>query len=152
MRVETGVPMNDWRSVAAAARAAEAAGFDLLVNAEIAHDPFVPLALAALETSRIGLGTGIVVAFPRSPMVVANTARDLQVESGGRFSLGLGSQVKGHNERRFSVPWSPPVPRLREYVQSLMVGCHEPGKFAGWIAPPNKGIDAKPLEFEYVRA
>ncbi|MCG8589673.1 MAG: TIGR03617 family F420-dependent LLM class oxidoreductase [Proteobacteria bacterium] len=119
MRVETGVPMNDWRSVAAAARAAEAAGFDLLVNAEIAHDPFVPLALAALETSRIGLGTGIVVAFPRSPMVVANTARDLQVESGGRFSLGLGSQVKGHNERRFSVPWSPPVPRLREYVQSL---------------------------------
>ena len=119
MRVDTIVPLQDWRAVAAAAQAAEAAGYDSIGSAEIANDPFVPLALAALATKHIGLNTGIAVAFPRSPMVVANIAWDLQAQSGGRFSLGLGSQVKGHNERRFSVSWSPPVPRLREYIQSL---------------------------------
>jgi probable F420-dependent oxidoreductase len=119
MRVETTIPMNDWRAVAAAARAAEAAGFDGLASFDIANDPFVPLAFAAVATERIELGTGIAVAFPRSPMVVAQIALDLHRESGGRFRLGLGSQVKGHNERRFSVPWSAPVPRLREYVESL---------------------------------
>ena len=86
---------------------------------EIANDPFIPLAFAALATERIQLGTAIAVAFPRSPMVMANLAWDLQTNSGGRFALGLGAQVKGHNERRFSVPWSPPVPRLREYIESL---------------------------------
>jgi probable F420-dependent oxidoreductase len=119
MRIETAIPMDDWRAVGPAARAAEEAGFDGVLGFEIAHDPFVPLAFAAVATSRIGLGTAIAVAFPRSPMVVAHTAWDLQEQSGGRFSLGLGSQVKGHNERRFSVPWSPPVPRLREYVEAL---------------------------------
>jgi probable F420-dependent oxidoreductase len=119
MRLHTLVPLDDWSAVAGIARAAEEAGFDGLVSSEIANDPFIPLALAAQATARIELGTAIVVAFPRSPMVVANTAWDLHVQSGGRFVLGLGSQVKGHNERRFSVPWSPPVPRLREYVQSL---------------------------------
>jgi probable F420-dependent oxidoreductase len=119
MRVETTIPLSDWRAVAGAARAAEEAGYDGLTSAEIQNDPFAPLAFAALATQRIRIGTGIVVAFPRSPMVVAMTAYDLQRESGGRFSLGLGSQVKGHNERRFSVPWGPPVPRLREYVESL---------------------------------
>jgi probable F420-dependent oxidoreductase len=119
MRIETGIPMDDWRAVPAAATAAEAAGFDTLINAEIAHDPFAPLAFAAVETSRIGLGTCIALAFPRSPMVMANIAWDLQEQSAGRFNLGLGSQVKGHNERRFSVPWTAPVPRLREYVQAL---------------------------------
>lgn len=119
MRVETAIPMDDWRAVAAAARAAEEAGFDGVLGFEVAHDPFIPLAFAATATSRIELGTAIAVAFPRSPMVVAHTAWDLQEQSGGRFSLGLGSQVKGHNERRFSVPWGPPVPRLREYVEAL---------------------------------
>jgi probable F420-dependent oxidoreductase len=119
MRVETAVPLDDWRSVAEAAREAEAAGYDSLLSAEIAHDPFTPLAFAALATKTIGLGTGIAVAFPRSPMVTAGIAWDLQAQSGGRFSLGLGSQVKGHNERRFSTPWSPPVPRLREYIGAL---------------------------------
>lgn len=119
MKVNTGIPLDDWRSVPAAAKRAEALGFDGIMTAEIAHDPFAPLVLAATATERIELGTGIVVAFPRSPMVVANTAWDLQAESRGRFSLGLGSQVKGHNQRRFSLPWSPPVPRLQEYIESL---------------------------------
>ena len=119
MRLETSVPLDDWRSVAAAARHAEDLGYDGIVSFEIAHDPFVPLALAALETERIRLGTAIAVCFPRSPMVVANTAWDLHAQSGGRFTLGLGTQVKGHNVRRFSVPWSPPLPRLREYIDSL---------------------------------
>jgi probable F420-dependent oxidoreductase len=119
VRVETGIPLDNWRKVSDAARRAEEAGFDGLLTAEIAHDPFMPLGFAALATERVRLATAIAVCFPRSPMVVAGTAWDLQEQSGGRFVLGLGAQVKGHNERRFSVPWSAPVPRLREYVESL---------------------------------
>jgi len=130
MRVETGLPLDDWRKVGDAARAAEETGFDGLVTAEIAHDPFASLVPAVLATSRIGVGTAIALCFPRSPMVVANIAWDLQSHSGGRFTLGLGAQVKGHNERRFSVAWSPPVPRLREYVESLRAiwRCWEKGE------------------------
>lgn len=119
MRIETTIPLGDWRAVAPAAQRAEDLGFDGITTPEIANDPFVPLAFAALATERIQLGTAIAVAFPRSPMVVANLSWDLQRESHGRFVLGLGPQVKGHNERRFSVPWSAPVPRMREYVESL---------------------------------
>ncbi len=166
MRVESFLPLGDWRQVGAVARASEAAGFDSLLTAEIAHDPFAPLVIAALETSRITLGTGIAVAFPRSPMVVANIARDLQAQSGGRFSLGLGSQVKGHNERRFSVPWSPPVPRLREYVQALRAiwrawEKQEPLAFEGEhyrftlmtpeFAPPPTGLAPIPVSIAAVR-
>jgi probable F420-dependent oxidoreductase len=79
----------------------------------------LPLMLAAGATERVQLATGIVIAFPRSPMVTAQMSWDLQRYSGGRFALGLGSQVKGHNERRFSVPWSAPGPRMREYVLAL---------------------------------
>ncbi len=85
MRVVTVMPLGSWRQVAPAA---EAAGFDGLMSAEIAHDPFILLALAALVTERIQLSTGITVAFPRSPMVIAQLAWDLQAESGGRFVLG----------------------------------------------------------------
>jgi probable F420-dependent oxidoreductase len=119
VRVETGIPLDNWRKVSERARQAEESGFDGVLSAEIAHDPFMPLGFAALATERIRLATAIAVCFPRSPMVVAGTAWDLQEQSGGRFVLGLGAQVKGHNERRFSVPWSPPVPRMREYVESL---------------------------------
>jgi probable F420-dependent oxidoreductase len=119
MRVETTVPLDNWRKVAEVTQRAEAAGFDGIMSAEIANDPFIPLAFAALASERIQIGTAIAVAFPRSPMVVANTCWDLQTQSNGRFVLGLGTQVKGHNERRFSVPWSPPVPRIREYIESL---------------------------------
>ena len=107
--------------LAAAARRAEEVGFDWLLAAETkGQDPFFPLLIAAEHTRRVGLFTGIAVAFPRSPMVVAQMAWDLQRFSGGRFQLGLGSQVKGHNERRYGVRWTgPPAPRMREYVQCL---------------------------------
>lgn len=119
MKVWLSLPLGDWRAVEPAALAAEEAGLYGLATSELAHDPFAPLILASLRTSRVALATSIAVAFPRSPMVVASTAWDLQANSGGRFQLGLGTQVKGHNERRFSVPWSKPVARLREYVQAL---------------------------------
>ena len=83
MRIETGIPISDWRSIAPAAQRAEALGFDGITMPEIANDPFTPLAFAALATERMQLGTAIAVAFPRSPMVVANLAWDLQVNSRG---------------------------------------------------------------------
>lgn len=119
MRVVTTIPQQDLRRVPEAARAAEAAGYDGVMTLENRHDPFLPLGVAATATERVSLLTGVAIAFPRSPMVVANAGWDLQVASRGRFVLGLGSQVRGHNERRFSVPWSPPAPRIREYVQAL---------------------------------
>src|SRR5512145_1545349 len=105
--------------VPALARDAEALGFDGLWASETRHDPFLPLGVAATHTRRVSLGTAIAVAFPRSPTVVAHTAWDLQAASGGRLILGLGTQVKGHIERRFSVKWTAPGPRLREYILAL---------------------------------
>jgi probable F420-dependent oxidoreductase len=120
MRIEAFTLPSRWREVGAAAKKAEDLGFDSFASPEIANDPFIPLAFAALATEKIRLRTAIAVAFPRSPMVVANLSWDLQVNSGGRFVLGLGTQVKGHNERRFSVPWpAAPAEQLREYVESL---------------------------------
>ncbi len=119
MRIATSIEATRLQHAAARARAAEAAGYDAVLTMENRHEPFLPLAAAVLTTERIGLATAVAIAFPRSPMVVANAAWDLHVSSGGRFVLGLGSQVKGHNERRFSVPWSAPAPRLKEYVQAL---------------------------------
>src|SRR2546422_3563137 len=111
MKLDFNVAIDDLRDVPALARDAEALGFDGLWTAETKHDPFLPLALAAEHTRRVSLGTAIAVAFPRSPTVVAHTAWDLQAASGGRVVLGLGTQVKGHNERRFSVPPTAPGPR-----------------------------------------
>lgn len=119
MRVFTEIPMGHWRDAGPAARAAEQAGFDAVMTAELGHDVFTPLAFAALATERVELTPSIAVAFPRSPTVMASQAWDLQANSGGRFVLGLGSQVRGHNERRFGVPWSPPAPRLRDYIGAL---------------------------------
>jgi probable F420-dependent oxidoreductase len=101
------------------ARWAESMGYDGLCADETGHDPFFPLLLAASATSRVTLETRVAIAFPRSPMMAAYAAMDLHNFSDGRFRLGLGTQVKGHNERRFSVKWESPGPRLREYVQSL---------------------------------
>jgi probable F420-dependent oxidoreductase len=106
----------------------EAAGYDGLWQAETQHDPYLALALAASATTMVSLGTAIATAFTRSPLVTAMAAWDLQRLSGGRFVLGLGTQVKAHNERRFSVPWSPPAPRLRELVEALR---HIWGAFQG---------------------
>lgn len=119
MNLDIGLMTFDLQAVPAYARRAEELGFGAIWSAETRHDPFLPLAVASTTTSRIGLGTAIAVAFPRSPMVLAHIAWDLQKASGGRFSLGLGSQVKAHNERRFSVAWEPPGPRMREAVQAL---------------------------------
>jgi probable F420-dependent oxidoreductase len=119
MRVFTILPQTDWRDVGRAAREAEAAGFDAVMTVELGHDPLAPLAFAALATNRLQLTPSVVVAFPRSPTVLAQQAWDLQANSNGRFVLGLGSQVKGHNERRFGISWTPPAPRMRNYVQAL---------------------------------
>jgi probable F420-dependent oxidoreductase len=119
MRVLSALPQHDLTEVPASARAAEAAGYDGLLTMENQNEPFLALAVAAVATQRVSLGTAVAIAFPRSPMVVANAAWDLQIASRGRFVLGLGPQIRAHNERRFSVPWGPPVPRLREYVQAL---------------------------------
>jgi len=119
VRISTTLPQDDLNDVPAIARAAEAAGYDGLVTSENRNDPFLSLGVAAVSTSRVELCTGIAIAFSRSPMPVANLSWDLQVASRGRFVLGLGSQVRAHNENRFSVPWSAPAPRLKEYVESL---------------------------------
>ncbi len=101
------------------AAAHEAAGYDGVFLGEAAHDPFLPLAAAVGATSRLTLGTGVAVAFPRSPMHLANLGHDLQVASGGRFILGLGSQIRAHVEKRFSAPWSQPVARMKELVAAI---------------------------------
>jgi probable F420-dependent oxidoreductase len=119
VKLDTGILPASLRDVASAAKAAEEMGFDALWTAETSHDPFFPLVLAAEHTKRIKLGTSIAVAFPRSPMVLAQIAWDLQEYSGGRFILGLGTQVKGHNERRFGVKWEHPGPKLREMIQMI---------------------------------
>ena len=107
------------KGIADEARWAESIGYDGLCTEETGHDPLLPLALAATATTRVTLEPRVAIAFPRSPMVFAYAAMDLQRLSGGRFRLGLGTQVKGHIERRFSAQWTAPGPRLREYVQSL---------------------------------
>ena len=119
MNLDIGLMTFDLPAVGEYCRRAENMGFGAVWSAETRHDPFLPLAVAAATTRRVGLGTAIAIAFARSPMILAHIAWDLQKASGGRFVLGLGSQVKAHNERRFSVPWSAPAPRLREVVAAL---------------------------------
>jgi probable F420-dependent oxidoreductase len=136
MRVTTSLPVSDWRQCGPVAARAEAEGYDTLSVPELAHDPFIPVAMAAVATTRIKLRTSVAIAFPRSPMIVANLGWDLALNSGGRFALGLGTQVRAHNERRFSVPWMSPAPRMAEYVQALRAiwRCWETGaklEFAG---------------------
>ena len=101
------------------ARAAEKAGYDGIWSAETSHDPFLPLALAAEHTDHLELGTGIAVAFARNPMNLAVVANDLQTLSRGRFMLGLGSQIRPHIEKRYSMPWSHPAARMREMVLAI---------------------------------
>jgi len=112
------VPL-DISAVAADARRAEALGYDGVLAAETKDDPYIVMALAAAATSRVGLATAVAIAFPRSPMVTALSAWTLQKLSHGRFTLGLGSQVKGHIERRYGMAWSAPGPWLRDYVGAL---------------------------------
>jgi probable F420-dependent oxidoreductase len=116
--------MRHWNETAEAARSAEIAGYDAVMTVELGHDVFAPLAVAALATDRVELTPSVAVAFPRSPTVLASQAWDLQANSRGRFVLGLGSQVKGHNERRFGIAWTAPAPRLRDYVRALRAVWH----------------------------
>src|SRR5947207_3769913 len=115
MKVDGGMRF-DLAKAKETAQDAEAAGYDGIWSAETSHDPFLPLLLAAEHTERLELGTGIAVAFPRSPMHLAVVGNDLQSYSKGRFLLGLGSQIKAHIEKRFSATWTKPAARMRELI------------------------------------
>jgi probable F420-dependent oxidoreductase len=118
MKVDT-IVMTGLNDVAEAARQREDAGYSGLWTAETQHDPFLPLVLAAEHTREIELGTQIAVAFARNPMLLANIGWDLQSYSKGRFILGLGSQIKPHITKRFSMEWSHPAPRMREMIMAV---------------------------------
>lgn len=121
MKLDTSIGFGtDLAAIPGLARAVEAANLDGLWSSETQHDPFLPLALVAEHTQRVEFGTAVAIAFARSPIVLAHTAWDLAAQSGGRFILGLGTQVKPHIERRFGMSWSgKPVSQLREFVQVL---------------------------------
>ncbi|KPM53547.1 LLM class F420-dependent oxidoreductase [Frankia sp. CcI49] len=119
----------------ARAGSAEDAGYDGIWAGEVNQDPFLPLTLAAQTTSRVELGTSITVALARSPMSLAYTANDLHRFSGGRLRLGLGSQVRAHITRRFSMPWGRPAPQMREFVLAMRA------IWSSWA-------DGTPLRFE----
>src|SRR5262245_43213027 len=118
MKIDAGLP-NRLDAVADHAAELEATGFSGAFSSETSHDPFLPLLLAAERTETLELGTSIAVAFARSPMTLANTAWDLQAFSQGRFILGLGSQIKPHITKRFSMPWSHPAARMRELILAV---------------------------------
>ena len=118
MKVDGGIG-GDLGGAGAAAATSEAQGYDGIWSAETAHDPFFPLLMAAQSTERVELGTGIAVAFARNPMTLAQIAWDLQAASEGRFILGLGSQIKPHITKRFSMPWSHPAARMREMILAI---------------------------------
>ena len=120
MKIDSGLMATaNLEEIPAQVRSLEAQGFDGMVTAEIANDPFLPLVLAAEHTERIELMTSIAVAFARNPMNLANIGNDLQAYSKGRFILGLGSQIKPHITKRFSQPWSQPAARMREFVLAM---------------------------------
>jgi probable F420-dependent oxidoreductase len=119
MRVLTSVSGHDLNDIGEVCHNLETLGFTDLSAQENKQDAFLPLAIAATNSKSLQLRTSVSIAFARSPMSSAMMSWDIQAASKGRFTLGLGSQVKGHNVRRFSVPWSPPAPRMREYVQSV---------------------------------
>jgi len=119
VKLDVSMLTHDLKSIPDYARKVEAMGYDCLWSSETQHDPYLPLAVAATSTSRIKLGTNIATVFSRSPMITAHTAWDLQKASGGRFTLGLGTQVKAHNERRFSVKFESPGPKMAEAIRGI---------------------------------
>jgi probable F420-dependent oxidoreductase len=119
MLVETSLRELAMADIASGARLAETLGYDGLTFSEVRQDPFIVASLAATATEKVQLATSVAIAFPRSPMIAAYATRNLQDLSHGRFSLGLGTQVRGHIQRRFSAEWDSPGPRLREYVHAL---------------------------------
>ncbi|MYE11642.1 MAG: TIGR03617 family F420-dependent LLM class oxidoreductase [Gammaproteobacteria bacterium] len=133
MKVDGGVGW-DLEQVGAEARELEEMGYSGVLTAETGHDPFLPLAFAAQTTSRVDLCTGIAVAFARTPMILANIGHDLNAHSKGRFVLGLGSQIRPHITKRFSMPWSHPAARMREFILAMRA------IWANWH-------DGEPLQF-----
>ena len=119
MKVDVRLEPTDLRDAGRVAAQLELDGYDGLWTPELAHDPFLPLAVAAVSTTTVDVGTAIAVAFARNPMGIAVVADDLQRMSQGRFILGLGSQIRPHIERRYSMPWSQPVERMRELVLAV---------------------------------
>ena len=119
MKIDAEIAVTSPAEVAGLAAKAEDYGFDCLWVNETKHDPFLQVATAAEATRRIGLGTSIALAFTRSPTTLAYTSWDLQSLSNGRFILGLGSQVKGHIERRFGMKWEAPAPKMKDVVLAL---------------------------------
>ena len=119
MKLDVGMLTHDLKTLPDYARKVEAMGYDCLWSSETQHDPYLPLGIAATVTSRIKLGTNIATVFSRSPMITAHIAWDLQKASGGRFTLGLGTQVKAHNERRFSVKFESPAPKMAEAIRAI---------------------------------
>ena len=119
MQDGTKRPEPTWSTIRDQVREADALGYDTILAVETQHDPYLELAIAAQEPSKIELATGIALAYTKSPVATAYTAWDLQRMSGGRLNLGLGSQVKGHVTRRFGMPWSKPAQRMKDYVGAM---------------------------------
>jgi len=119
MHISMTVPTEDLRQARTIYRELEDLGYDRAFSFEAKHNPFVPLAVAGEHTSTIQLGTAIAIAFARTPMTLANVGWDLQATTGGRFVLGLGSQIQPHIEQRYSMPWSRPVARMREMILGI---------------------------------
>jgi probable F420-dependent oxidoreductase len=119
MKVDAGIFGGDLERVPQQARELEEMGYDGLMTAETSNDPFFPLVIAAGHTERIELMTSIAVAFSRTPMTLANIGHDLNAYSKGRFILGLGSQIRPHITKRFSMPWSSPAARMREFILAM---------------------------------
>lgn len=119
MKFDVSLLVHDLGQMPAVARFADDLGFDGIWTFETSHEPYLPLVLAAEHSARLSLGTSIAVAFPRSPTITAQIAWDLARYSKGRFILGLGTQVKGHNERRFGIKWERPVAKMRDYILAL---------------------------------
>ena len=118
MKVDGGIS-SDLGLVGAQAQELEEMGYSGIMTAETAHDPFFPLLVAAQNTEKVELVTSIAVAFARTPMIMANIGHDLNAYSKGRFVLGLGSQIRPHITKRFSMPWSSPAARMREYILAM---------------------------------
>ena len=118
MKLDAGIASN-LKGAAASAAKLEQQGYDGALSFETSHDPFFPLVSAAEKTSQIELITSIAVAFSRTPMLLANIGHDLNSLSEGRFIMGLGSQIRPHITKRFSMPWSEPANRMREFISAM---------------------------------
>ena len=119
MKVDGGIGWDLKTSGCAQAEELEEMGYSGIQSAETGHDPFLPLAFAAQQTKKIDLITGIAVAFARTPMLLAQIGHDLNATSEGRFVLGVGSQIRAHITKRFSMPWSSPAARMREFILAM---------------------------------